>query len=71
MNHDLKKRSIPRSHKAFVPRRGERCWHTDHRQWLNSLDDKRDGWIRTTCKICGGFVGYRPGSVRIRRSAAK
>ena len=71
MKETLTNRSFPRSQDTSAPKRGERCWHTDHRQWLNSLDDNRDGWIRTTCKICGGFVGYRPGSVRIRRSAAK
>lgn len=36
----------------------ERCWHRC--DWIDESTVNRPGWIRTTCKACGGFVGYRP-----------
>lgn len=37
-----------------------RCWHDDRDAWIDRVDHKREGWIRTECRICGGFVGCRP-----------
>lgn len=34
--------------------------HIDHRHWLDTPATGRPGWIRTTCRLCGAFIGYRP-----------
>ncbi len=33
-----------------------------HNNPANYIDDheSRPGWTRTTCRVCGRFVGYRP-----------
>jgi hypothetical protein len=48
----LKNRSVAARRRCLV--------HADPASWLNEAAPNRPGWIRTTCKCCGGFVGYRP-----------
>ena len=38
-----------------------RCpYHIDRASWIDSRAPSRPGWILTTCRLCGGFIGYRP-----------
>ena len=32
--------------------------HNDQRNYVDVV--LKSGWIRTTCRVCGRFVGYRP-----------
>jgi len=44
----------------LMPARPLKCpQHTDPREWLGGPASGRLGWIRTTCRRCGGFIGYR------------
>jgi hypothetical protein len=37
------------------------CDHRDPANYVDAPDPKRKAtYIRTTCKVCGGFIGYRP-----------
>ncbi len=36
------------------------CLHHDSACWLDARADDRPGWIRTTCRWCGRFIGFRP-----------
>jgi len=33
--------------------------HLDRADWLEEPAPSRPGWLRTTCRRCGAFVGYR------------
>lgn len=35
------------------------CDHNDPKVWKEEADPKRKGWVRTVCKVCGKFIGYR------------
>ena len=43
-----------------TPAEPPRCkQHIDPADWLDEPAANRPGWIRTTCRRCGGFVGFR------------
>jgi hypothetical protein len=33
--------------------------HIDERRWLDEPATGRPGYVRTTCRDCGAFIGYR------------
>lgn len=36
--------------------------HNSADNYIDTPDDRRPGWVRSTCKLCGCFVGYRDSS---------
>ncbi|WP_231131134.1 hypothetical protein [Crateriforma conspicua] len=43
---------------ASEPTTPPRCTYHDRSAWRDDFQS-RPGWIRTTCSVCGGFIGYR------------
>ncbi len=41
--------------------------HIDAKDWIDEPHPTRRGWIRTTCKRCGAFIGNRPKEVDQKR----
>lgn len=42
--------------------------HADRGNWLEAPAANRPGWLRTSCRACGGFVGYRPAAAADKSS---
>jgi hypothetical protein len=38
--------------------------HNNPDNHIDTPDDRRPGWIRSKCRVCGRFVGYRRGDGR-------
>ena len=38
--------------------------HNNPANFLDAPDPNRKGWIRTTCRECGRFIGYWPSTFR-------
>jgi len=56
--HEVDGRAAPLSVGAEPPRR---CpWHVDRSDWKDELAADRPGFIRTTCRKCGTWIGDRP-----------
>jgi hypothetical protein len=36
--------------------------HNRPEKYIDAPDPNRPSWIRTTCRVCGRFIGYRPTS---------
>lgn len=34
--------------------------HIDTTNYVDTPTPDRLGWVRTTCRVCGRFIGYRP-----------
>lgn len=51
---------IARSKPQIIDELRRKCAHLDPAQYRDEVDGGgRIGWIRTTCRKCGRFVGYR------------
>ena len=48
-----------------------RCVHTNSADWLDAPAPNRPGWIRTTCRRCGRFIGYRPTDLGKKRGGGR
>tara|TARA_Y100000593_G_scaffold90885_1_gene178318 strand:+ start:343 stop:567 length:225 start_codon:yes stop_codon:yes gene_type:complete len=45
----------------LIPAKPPKCsQHVNPQDWLDEPAPGRLDWIRTTCRLCGGFIGYRP-----------
>jgi hypothetical protein len=59
--------SLAAANKAELLRHLRRC--SPHNKPANYIDEaapNRPGWIRSTCRECGAFIGYRPVSDKIK-----
>ena len=52
---------VLRDHKsAVLESLRSRCRpHNNPDNYIDVPDDRRPSWVRSTCKLCGCFVGYR------------
>ena len=52
---------VLRDHKsAVLESLRSRCRpHNNPDNYIDVPDDRRPGWVRSKCKLCGCFVGYR------------
>lgn len=62
----------PTAAEILAARKPARCLtHTDPRDWLDEPARNRPGYIRSTCRRCGGFIGYRPAEPKKGRADGK
>lgn len=57
---------------APAARKPRRCLnHTDPAEYLDEPARNRPGYLRTVCRRCGCFLGYRPAEPEKRRRTGK
>lgn len=62
----------PTAAELLAARPPRRCLtHTNPADWLDEPARNRPGYIRTVCRRCGCFLGYRPAEPEKRRRAGK
>ena len=44
----------------LVEELASRCVHTDPAKYRDHPSVSRQGWVETTCVVCGRFIGNRP-----------
>jgi hypothetical protein len=56
--------ALARDHKAeLIDLLTQSCQpHNKPENYIDAPAPNRPGWIRTTCRVCGRFIGYRRGN---------
>lgn len=57
----------PTAAELLAARTPRRCLTHTAADLLDEPAPRRPGWIRSTCRRCGGFVGYRPAEPQARK----
>lgn len=54
---------LPAAMLDATPRNAKCSSHSVSSDWLDEPSPSRPGWVRSTCRWCGAFVGNRPADI--------